>query len=101
MHWWDCDGKALRSGDREPSVCVCDACGLPLEEGDHTKCDRMGEDVTCPQHIEEEKRRRTANRPRMIAYFKRRKAHLDSTGRSTPETDRFFERIFKHLESEE
>lgn len=101
LHDWDCDGKALRSGDREPSVCMCVGCGLPLEGGDHTKCEDFSEPVTCPQHIQEEKRRRKANRPRRLAYFKRRKAYLDSTGQSTPETERIFERIFKKIESEE
>ena len=101
MHSWECGGTALHDGEKEPSVCMCKDCKLPLEQGDHTKCEKWGGYVTCPQHIEEEKRRRKANMPRIIAYFKRRKARLDSTGQSTPESDQFYEGIIKRLESEE
>ena len=54
-HWFDCGGKALRRGDMEPSVCVCDRCGLPLEEGDHNQCKNRVELVACPAHREEER----------------------------------------------
>jgi len=86
MHWWECSGTALRLGQKEPSVCLCTTCKLPLEAGDHSKCDSY-EAITCPQHMEEYRCWRRANRPGMIAHFKRRKAVL--------------ERIIKRLESEE
>jgi len=56
-HWFECDGKALRRGDIEPSVCMCDTCGLPLEEGDHSQCQNLVELVACPEHRDEERRR--------------------------------------------
>jgi hypothetical protein len=87
MHWWECSGTALHDGEKEPSVCVCKDCKLPLEQGDHTKCEKGGEHATCPQHMEEYLRWRKANRPSMIAFFKKRKAEL--------------ERIIKRMESEE
>ena len=49
-HWWECNGKALRRGDTEPSVCRCDTCGLPLEGGDHSQCEYWIELVACPEH---------------------------------------------------
>jgi hypothetical protein len=86
-HLWDCSGTALHDGEKEPSVCLCGRCHLPLEEGDHSKCDWVGDCVTCPQHMEEYRRWRKANRPSMIAFFKKRKEEL--------------ERIIKRMESEE
>ena len=56
-HWFDCDGKALRRGNKEPSVCVCDTCGLPLEEGDHSQCKNRVKFVSCPAHRNSERRR--------------------------------------------
>ena len=50
VHWFECDGKALRRGDSEPSVCRCDTCGLPWEESDHNQCQSPIELVTCPEH---------------------------------------------------
>ena len=39
-HYWECHGKALRplAGDTEPSVCMCRTCGVPMEDGDHSRC---------------------------------------------------------------
>ena len=99
FHGWDCEGKALRSGDREPSVCLCSACGLPLEEGDHSKCEDFGEVVTCPEHRDEERRRFLEMKPRIAARFKRLKAAWDERHGSTPESDRLFEKLMKNLDS--
>ena len=55
-HWWECDGRALRRGDTEPSVCRCDTCGLPLEGGDHSQCKSRVELVVCAEHRDEERR---------------------------------------------
>ena len=56
-HWFDCDGTAVRRGVAEPSVCLCNDCRLPLEEGDHTRCKQRVELIACPAHREEERRR--------------------------------------------
>ena len=56
-HWWDCNGTALRSGETEPSVCLCVACGRPLEGFEHGECDAPVELVVCPEHRDEERRR--------------------------------------------
>ena len=76
-HGWECEGKALRSGDREPSVCVCAACGLPLEEGDHTRCQDPVELVTCPEHRDEVQRRFLEMKARIAARYRRLKAEWD------------------------
>jgi hypothetical protein len=55
-HWFECDGKALRSGDTRPSACVCLPCGLPLEGFDHSECHDPVELIACPEHREEERR---------------------------------------------
>jgi len=34
-HWWECDGEAMRLGEEQPSVCLCDGCHLSLEQGGH------------------------------------------------------------------
>ena len=47
-HWWECEGTALRAGDREPSVCMCLKCGVPLEFGDHSH--DYVELPACPEH---------------------------------------------------
>jgi len=47
-HWWQCGGTALRPGDKEPSVCVCLKCGVPLESGDHTH--DYVELLACAEH---------------------------------------------------
>jgi hypothetical protein len=59
-HWFECDGKALRHGDTEPSVCVCDTCGLPLEQGDHSRCENLVELLACPAHRDGERGRTLA-----------------------------------------
>jgi hypothetical protein len=56
-HYWECDGKALRGGDTEPSTCTCLPCGLPLEGFNHSSCDGPVELVACPQHLVEALRR--------------------------------------------
>lgn len=56
-HWWECEGKAPRLGDKEPSACVCDACHAPLEQGDHSRWKNRVELVACPEHRDEERRR--------------------------------------------
>jgi hypothetical protein len=55
-HYWQCEGKALRGGGTEPTVCVCAPCGRPLEGYDHSRCKDIIELVACPEHIEEERR---------------------------------------------
>jgi hypothetical protein len=55
-HYWDCNGKALRGGDTEPSTCICLPCGLPLEGFDHSHCPDPVELLACPDHREEERR---------------------------------------------
>ena len=52
-HQWDCNGVALRLGDKEPSVCTCHSCRAPLEQGDHSQCKNLVELVACPEHREE------------------------------------------------
>ena len=47
-HWWECEGTALRSGDKEPSICMCLTCGVPLESGDHSH--DYVELLACPEH---------------------------------------------------
>ena len=47
-HWWECAGSALRAGDKEPSVCMCLRCGVPLEFGDHSH--DYVELLACPEH---------------------------------------------------
>ncbi len=61
-HWWICDGRALRVGDREPSVCTCLPCGLPLEGFDHRQCHDPVELLAYPEHGEEEYRRMEQSR---------------------------------------
>ena len=49
-HYWQCEGKALRphTGDTELSLCMCPTHGVPMDEGDHSKC--MVELLACPEH---------------------------------------------------
>ena len=56
-HWWDCNGAALRLGDKEPSMCVCHACRAPLEQGDHSRCKNLVELIACSEHRDEQLRR--------------------------------------------
>ena len=56
-HWWECNGKAMRSGDAEPSICMCLPCGRPVEGYDHSRCNGPVELLACPEHREEERRR--------------------------------------------
>jgi hypothetical protein len=49
-HWWECNGKAMRSGNAERSVCICLPCGRPLEGFDHSSCDDPVELLACPDH---------------------------------------------------
>jgi len=66
-HWFECNGKVLRRGDMEPSVCICDTCGLPLEEGDHGRCQKFVELVSCPEHRDEERRSLVAAEMQQVA----------------------------------
>ena len=66
--WWECEGTALRPGDKVPSVCMCVNCGVPLESGDHSQCKHLVEVVACPEHREEERRR--------VEEFERRAAEF-------------------------
>lgn len=47
-HYWDCRGTALRTGDSEPSVCICFDHAVPMEQGDHSAC--MIEVLACREH---------------------------------------------------
>ena len=49
-HYWECNGKALRPGHTETSICICVPCGLPLEGFDHNKCVGRIELLACPDH---------------------------------------------------
>jgi hypothetical protein len=54
------------TGDTEPSICMCDSCQVPMEEGDHSGC--MIELLACPEHMDEQLRQMgyepgTANMP--------------------------------------
>ena len=57
-HMWKCDGTAVRLGHKEPSVCTCHSCRLPLEQGDHSHCKNLVEIVACAEHRDEQLRRR-------------------------------------------
>ena len=55
------------AGDREPSICVCDTCRVPMDDGDHRGC--MVELLACPEHMDEQLRAMgyepgTSNMPR-------------------------------------
>jgi hypothetical protein len=65
-HYWQCDGAALRLADTEPSLCMCCDHGLPMEDGDHSRC--TIELLACPEHREAQLRQMgyepgTANMP--------------------------------------
>jgi len=49
---------ALRLADKEPTVCTCHSCRAPLEQGNHSRCKNLVEIVACPEHREEQLRRR-------------------------------------------
>src|ERR1017187_805043 len=53
-HEWQCEGTPLRplAGDTEPSICMCMACGVPMELGDHSHCEI--ELVACLEHVQKE-----------------------------------------------
>ncbi len=68
-HWFECNGKVLRQGDTEPSVCICNACGLPLEEGDHSQCQNFVELIICSEHRDEERRSNVADEMKQSAAF--------------------------------
>ena len=53
-HYWDCDGMATRLLAPQPSVCICMDHGVPMEEGDHSKC--SVELLACPEHHDEQMR---------------------------------------------
>jgi hypothetical protein len=49
-HDWQCGGAALRGSETEPSLCMCCDHGVPMEEGDHSRC--TIELLACPPHRE-------------------------------------------------
>jgi len=57
-HMWECSGTALRLGQKGATVCTCHSCHLPLEQGDHNQCKNLVEIVACPEHRDEQLRRR-------------------------------------------
>ena len=71
-HYWECDGKAVRADDTEPSTCMCLPCGLPLEGFDHSNCPDPIELLACPEHQEEALRRLEVARE----VFRRRAAEF-------------------------
>jgi hypothetical protein len=49
-HEWECECAALHEFDPERfQVCICKACQLPMDEGDHSNCPI--ELLTCPEHL--------------------------------------------------
>ncbi len=52
-HFWQCDGNALRYivDGAEPSECICETCELPMELGNHARC--QIEFLDCPEHLHE------------------------------------------------
>lgn len=100
-HMWDCDGAAQRLADEEPSVCMCHGCRLPLEQGDHSRCKNLVEIVTCPEHRDEQLRRRQ----KAEKEFERRSAEFgfdEKWGRMKalpvgPDKDALAEEIVKWL----
>ena len=52
--------KSCAWGDTEPSTCICDTCGLPLEEGDHSRCQKLVGLVSCLEHREDDRRSNVA-----------------------------------------
>ena len=45
-------------GDKEPSICTCHGCRAPQEQGDHSRCKSLVELIACPEHRDEQLRRR-------------------------------------------
>jgi hypothetical protein len=85
-HWFECDGKALRRGDTEPSVCVCDTCGLPLEQGDHSRCKNLVELLACPAHPDGERGRTLAAKmEQAVAHQEAAYAEFMKTTEGTPQ----------------
>lgn len=100
-HWFDCDGKALRRGDTEPSVCLCDTCGLPLGEGDHDQCQNPVDFVSCPEHRDVGRRNIVANEMKQAAACQEAAyAEVMRTPEGTPEyyqaLEGFFSLLFPH-----
>ena len=63
-HYWECEGKALRGADADPTVCICLPCGRPLEGFDHSGCDDPIELLACPEHGSADEAIRTSRRAR-------------------------------------
>ena len=59
-HSWECEGKARRGADAEPTVCLCLPCGRPLEGFDHSGCHAPIELLACPEHRRADKPRSTS-----------------------------------------
>ena len=91
-HWFECDGKALHRGDTEPSVCVCDTCGLPLEQGDHSRCKNLVELLACPAHRDGERGRTlAAEMEQAVAHQEAAYAEFMKTTEGTPQYHRALE----------
>jgi hypothetical protein len=90
-HYWECEGKALRPAETEPTVCICLPCGLPLEGYDHSGCNAPIELVACAEHIEEERQhveevRKEIDRHRAECRLDEKMARLKSLAEG-PEKD--------------
>jgi hypothetical protein len=49
-HEWECECVAVHEFVPERfQVCICKACQLPMDEGDHSNC--AVELLTCPEHL--------------------------------------------------
>ena len=51
-HFWDCEGTAIRSGDSEPTICMCFDHHVPMDDGKHEGC--ATEIIRCPEHRAEQ-----------------------------------------------
>lgn len=49
-HEWECECVAVHEFVPEKfQVCICKACQLPMDEGDHRDCPVQA--LTCPEHL--------------------------------------------------
>lgn len=51
-HLYECPGSAVRLFEKEPTVCMCEDHGTPLDEGNHRAC--SVERLSCPEHRREQ-----------------------------------------------
>ena len=93
---------ALRSGDTEPSVCMCHPCDHPLEEGDHSQCHNLLEFIPCPEHRDEERHKMVAVETKRAAHHRRLNAALhefEKIPKNTPESANAWEEVLRILSS--